>query len=237
MIVTSFRLDRSAGRGWNPAAPTHPMKKYLVEFIGTFFLVFTIGMSVIAPGAGAMAPLAIGSVLAVMIFAGGHVSGGHFNPAVTLGVWLRGKCPASDVGPYWGAQSAAALVASLAVKALKTGLVSKAAAMGGPMTPEILPALLAEFLFTFALVWVVLNVATAKGTNGNSFYGLAIGFTVLAGAYSVGGISGGAFNPAVALGLCTMGLVSWGSLWIYLVACFGGGLAAALAYRTVNGND
>jgi aquaporin Z len=71
------------------------MKKYLVEFIGTFFLVFTIGMTVIAPGAGDMAPLAIGSVLAVMIFAGGHISGGHFNPAVTLGVWLRGKCPAA----------------------------------------------------------------------------------------------------------------------------------------------
>jgi aquaporin Z len=213
------------------------MKKYLVEFIGTFFLVFTIGMTVITPGAGDMAPLAIGSVLAVMIFAGGHVSGGHFNPAVTIGVWLRGKCPTGDVVPYLGAQSAAALVASFAVKALKTGLVTKAAAMGGAMTPEILPALLAEFLFTFALVWVVLNVATAKGTNGNSFYGFAIGFTVLAGAYAVGGVSGGAFNPAVAIGLCTMGIVAWGSLWIYLVACFAGGIAAAAAYKVVNGTE
>ena len=213
------------------------MKKYLVEFIGTFFLVFTIGMTVIAPGAGAMAPLAIGSILAVMIFAGGHISGGHFNPAVTLGVWLRGKCPAADVAPYLGAQFAAGLVASLAVKALKTGLVAKAAALGGAMTPEVLPALLAEFLFTFALVWVVLHTATAKGTSGNSFYGFSIGFTVLAGAYAVGGVSGGAFNPAVALGLCLMGIVAWGSIWIYLVACFAGGAAAAFAFRTVNGND
>ncbi len=213
------------------------MKKYLVEFIGTFFLVFTIGMTVIAPGAGAMAPLAIGSVLAVMIFAGGHVSGGHFNPAVTLGVWLRGKCDTADVVPYMGAQAAAAVVASLAVKALKTGLVAKAAALTGAMTPEILPALLAEFLFTFALVWVVLNTATANGTAGNSFYGFSIGFTVLAGAYAVGGISGGAFNPAVAIGLCTMGVVAWGSLWIYLVACFTGGAAAATAYKVVNGSD
>ena len=213
------------------------MKKYLVEFIGTFFLVFTIGMTVLAPGAGNMAPLAIGSVLAVMIFAGGHVSGGHFNPAVTLGVWLRGKCDTADVGPYLGAQAAAALVASFAVKALKTGLVAKAAALGGAMTPEILPALLAEFIFTFALVWVVLNTATAKGTSGNSFYGWAIGFTVLAGAYAVGGVSGGAFNPAVALGLCTMGIVAWGSLWIYLVACFAGGAAAAAAYKVVNGSE
>ena len=213
------------------------MKKYLVEFIGTFFLVFTIGMTVIAPGAGAMAPLAIGSVLAVMIFAGGHVSGGHFNPAVTLAVWMRGKCDTRDVVPYMGAQAVGAIVASLAVKALKTGFVAKAAAMSGAMSPEVLPALLAEYLFTFALVWVVLNTATAKGTNGNSFYGFAIGFTVLAGAYAVGSVSGGAFNPAVAIGLCTMGVVGWGSLWIYLVACFAGGAAAAMTYKFVNGSD
>lgn len=213
------------------------MKKYLVEFIGTFFLVFTIGMTVIAPGAGDMAPLAIGSVLAVMIFAGGHVSGGHFNPAVTLGVWIRGKCDTSDVVPYMASQTAGALVAAAAVKALKTGLVTKAAAIGGAMTPEVLPALLAEFLFTFALVWVVLNVATAKGTSGNSFYGFAIGFTVLSGAYAVGGISGGVFNPAVAIGVCTMKIIAWGSIWIYLVANFAGAAVAALAYKRVNGAD
>ncbi len=210
------------------------MKKYLVEFIGTFFLVFTIGMTVIAPGAGNLAPLAIGAILAIMIFAGGHLSGGHFNPAVTTGVWLRGKCATSDVAPYFAAQLAAALVASLAVKALKTGLVAKAAALGGALTPEILPALLAEFVFTFALVWVVLNVATAKGTAGNSFYGAAIGGTVMVGAFSVGGVSGGAFNPAVAFGLCLMGLVSWGSLWLYLVANLAAGVAAALAFKVVN---
>lgn len=213
------------------------MKKYLVEFIGTFFLVFTIGMTVVAPGAGDMAPLAIGSVLAVMIFAGGHISGGHFNPAVTLGVWLRGRCPAADVGPYLGAQAAGALVAAAAVKALKTGFITSAAALSGPLVPPVLPALLAEFLFTFALVWVVLNVATAKGTSGNSFYGFAIGFTVLAGAYAVGNVSGGAFNPAVAIGLCTMGIVAWGSIWIYLAACFAGGAAAAAVFRLANGPE
>ena len=213
------------------------MKKYFVEFIGTFFLVFTVGMTVIAPGAGDMAPLAIGSVLAVMIFAGGHVSGGHFNPAITLGVWLRGKCPNTDLTPYMGAQVGGALVASLAVQAVKHGFIANVAAIGGAMTPAVAPALLAEFLFTFALVWVVLNTATAKGTSGNSFYGFAIGFTVLAGAYAVGGVSGGAFNPAVAVGLCLMDVVAWGSFWIYLVACFAGGAAAALAYLAVNGRN
>jgi len=213
------------------------MKKYLVEFIGTFFFVFTIGMTVIAPGAGDLAPLAIGSVLMVMIYAGGHVSGGHYNPAVTIGVWLRGKCPASDIVPYLSAQLGAAVVASFAVKALKTGLTTKAATLTGAMTPEILPALLVEFLATFALVWVILNVATNKNTAGNSYFGLAIGFTVMVNAYAVGGISGGAFNPAVALGLCTMGIVAWGSFWIFLVANFAGAIAAALAYKTVNGSD
>ena len=213
------------------------MKKYLVEFIGTFFLVFTIGMSVMAPGAGDLAPIAIGCGLMVMVYAGGHVSGAHYNPAVTLAVCLRGKCPAADVVPYIVAQVAAATVAAFAVKALKTGLVTKAAAIGGAMTPEIMPALLAEFVFTFGLVWVVLNVATAKGTSGNSFYGAAIGLTVTAGAFAVGGISGAVFNPAVAIGACLMGLISWGSFWIYLVACFGAAVAAAAAYKMVNGAD
>lgn len=213
------------------------MKKHLVEFIGTFFLVFTIGMTVIAPGAGELAPLAIGCALMVMVYAGGHVSGAHYNPAVTLAVFLRGKCPAGDVAPYMVAQVAGATVAAFAVKALKTGLVAKAVAMTGPMAPEILPALLAEFLFTFALAWVVLNVATAKGTSGNSFYGAAIGLTVLTGAFAVGGISGGVFNPAVAVGASLMGIISWGSIWIYLGANFLGAAAAAFAYKAVNGAD
>jgi aquaporin Z len=207
------------------------MNKYIAEFIGTFFLVLTVGCTVIGNGAGALAPLAIGSALMVMIFAGGHISGGHFNPAVTLGVWLRGKCAAKDVAPYMIAQVLAAVLAAYAVKFLKGGT---------PVTPlqlSTLPALLAEFLFTFALVYVMLNTATAKGTSGNSFYGLAIGFTVLVGAYSVGNISGGAFNPAVAVGISCMGLSSWPNLWIYLVADFVGGAAAAGAFKALNPTD
>jgi aquaporin Z len=93
--------------------------------------------------------------------------------------------------------------------------------------------LIAEFVFTFALGWVVLNVATARGTHGNSFYGLAIGFTVVAGAYAVGGISGGVFNPAIALGAMVSGLLKWSNIWIYLVAEFVGGAAAAYAFLYV----
>lgn len=207
------------------------MKKYIAEFIGTFFLVLTVGCTVIGNGAGALAPLAIGSALMVMIFAGGHISGGHFNPAVTLGVWLRGKCEAKDVAPYMIFQIIGAVLAAFAVKFLKSGAIVT------PLQPATAPALLAEFLFTFALVYVVLNAATAKGTAGNSFYGLAIGFTVLVGAFSVGNISGGAFNPAVAVGISVMGLSSWSNIWIYLVADFVGGAVAAAAFKAVNPGD
>ncbi len=204
------------------------MKKYLVELIGTFFLVFTIGNVVIPPGAGNLAPLAIGAVLMVMIYAGGHISGGHFNPAVTLAVWLRGKCPTCDVPGYMISQVVGAVVAAFAVLYLKGNPV-----MPPPGELKVGPALLAEFLGTFALAWAVLNTATAKGTAGNSNYGLAIGFTVLAMAYAVGGVSGGAFNPAVAVGVTVMNLVSSSQVWIHLVADFAGGAVAALAYKSL----
>lgn len=202
------------------------MKKYFVETVGTFFLVLTVGMTAIEPGAGALAPLAIGGVLAVMIFAGGHISGGHFNPAVTVGAWARGGMPVQEVPGYLIGQVVGGTLAALIAMYLKGDAILVTA-----FSPEVGPALVAEFLFTFALVWVVLNVATAMGTKGNSFYGLAIGFTVMAGAFSVGGISGGAFNPAVAVGISLMGAVSWSAFWIYLVANFAGGVVAALAFR------
>jgi aquaporin Z len=202
------------------------MKKYLVEFIGTFFLVFTVGAAVHSNPV--LAPVAIGSVLMVMIFAGGHISGGHFNPAVTLAVWLRGKCEAKDVVFYWIAQLVAGAIAALVVIHV-VGMPAQA-----PMLRGTIPSLVVEFLFTFALAWVVLNAATAKGTAGNSFYGLAIGFTVLSGAVAVGGISGGAFNPAVGLGVYLMGLENLHQLAVYLVANLLGGTVAAVAFKAVH---
>lgn len=204
------------------------MKKYLVEFIGTFFLVFTIGMSV-RSGAPHLAPFAIGASLMVMIYAGGHISGGHFNPAVTLAVWLRGKCSRKDVIPYWVAQLLAGAIAAFVVN-----YVLQDKPVSSPAAHIVLPSLTVEFLFTFALAWVVLNSATAKGTAGNSFYGLAIGGTVLAGALAVGGISGGAFNPAVGLGVFLMGLEDLRQLGLYVFSDLLGAAAAALAFNAVN---
>ncbi len=207
------------------------MKKYIVEFIGTFFLVLTVGLTV-RQGAP-LAPIAIGSVLMVMIFAGGHISGGHFNPAVTLAAFLRGRCDKADVLPYWIAQFAAGLVAALLVNFLLRGRVDPAVVALHPT----LKSFIVEFLFTFALAWVVLQTATSKGTMGNSFYGLAIGFTVLVGAITVGGISGGAFNPAVGLGVWTMGLESAKQFAVYLCSELAGAGVAAFAFRQINGLD
>jgi len=204
------------------------MNKYIAEFIGTFFLVLTIGCTGVGAGAGVIAPLAIGAALMVMVFAGGHISGAHYNPAVTLGVLIRGKVNGADVVPYMVAQLAGAMIAALAVKFLRAGVAVT------PITPHVGPALLAEFLFTFALVYVVLNTATAEGTSGNSFYGLAIGMTVMTGAFAVGDISGGAFNPAVALGICLLGISSWANIWIYLLADFTAAVLAAVIFQLIN---
>ena len=211
------------------------MKNYLTEVIGTFFLVLTIGLT--AVGGVAMAPLAIGSALMVMVYMGGHVSGGHYNPAVSLAVMMRGKMESKELLPYWvsqivGAFLAAAVVYMIAGQTFAPAPGADASTMG---------ALLIEFLFTFALCLVVLNSATASGTAGNSFYGLAIGFTVMVGAFSGGGISGGAFNPAVGIGPIVMNSIAgggtFGDIWLYLVGPFLGAVVAAVVFKIQNPGD
>jgi aquaporin Z len=205
-------------------------RKLVVEFIGTFFLVFTVCTATSKTGADGLAPLAIGGVLMVMVFAGGHISGAHYNPAVSTAVMIRGKLASSEFGPYVAAQLVAAVAASLIARAV----VGHASA--SPL-PGVGKQLIVEFLFTFALAYVVLNVATAKATDGNSFYGLAIGFTVMAGAFAVGGVSGGAFNPAVALGVTILGALKWSHIWIYIVANPLGGAVAAATFLYLNPDE
>lgn len=187
------------------------------------FIICTASMK-----AGAMAPLAIGSILMVMVYAGGYISGAHYNPAVSLAVYIRGKMSMSEMIIYWIAQIAGAAVAALLAKTMFN--VESAA----PSTTGVEWALIVELIGTFALAYVVLNVATSDKTSGNDYYGLAIGFTVTALAYSLGPISGGAFNPAVAIGQSLYGAFAWSQIWIYLVGCFGGGLIAGLAYKVLS---
>jgi len=206
------------------------MRKATVEFIGTFFLVGTIGCTGIAAGVGVIAPFAIGAILMVMVYAGGHVSGGHYNPAVSLGVFLRGRLAASDLVTYCVAQLFGAVAAAMIIVTYRGQAPS-------PLEARIVAAFVAELLFTFALVNVVLNTATARATAGNSYFGMAIGFTVLAGAFAVGNVSGAAFNPAVAIGAMIMGLLPWNLLWLYLAANLLGGAAAAMAFKWINPDD
>ncbi|HQY90702.1 MAG: aquaporin [Caldilinea sp.] len=205
------------------------MPKYITEFIGAFFLVFTVAAAAVGGWAPlGFAPLAIGSVLMVMIFAGGHISGAHYNPAVSMAVFVRGKISATDMIIYWVVQ----LVAGVAAALLATSLLGITTAE--PAALDMTKAITAEFLFTFALAFVVLNVATAKGTDGNSFYGLAIGFTVLAGAYAVGSISGGVFNPAVGAGVALLGVFSWTTFGIYAVTQLVAGALAGVIFRVLH---
>lgn len=208
-------------------------RKLITEMIGTFFLVLVIGLSI--PNAGNLAPLAIGTILMVMVYMGGHVSGGHYNPAVSFAVFLRGKLPAGDLVPYWVSQVVGAFLAAMAVTYL-TGR-----AFAGPAPGEGVDAaraLLVEVLFTFALALSVLSTATAQRTANNSYFGLAIGFTVTAGAFAGGPISGGAFNPAVGTGPILHNMIhaagSGANLWVYIVGPLVGGALAAAVFRLQN---
>jgi aquaporin Z len=209
--------------------------KYAVEAIGSFFLVFTVGAAV---GSGSpLAPLGIGAVLMVMIYAGGHLSGGHYNPAVTMAVLIRRRIGLRDAVGYWVVQFGAGLLAAVVVRTVvDPARIATVAAM--TLTGRtLLAAFVVELLFTFALCYVVLNVATSKDHPDNSFYGLAIGFTVVAGAFAVGAISGGAFNPAVSLGAAAMGMFAWPTLWVYLVAQVLAGIAAGVTFLALNPDD
>ena len=201
------------------------MNKVLTEFIGTFFLVMGAAL-----GGGLGAALA----LMVMIYAGAHISGAHYNPAVSLAVWIRGKISFGDMLGYWMSQIAGGILAAIVVANLfgTEGLAECVIPEDG-----ITKGIIAEIIGTFALAYVVLNVATAKGTAGNNYYGIAIAGTVLAMDTVIGNFSGGAYNPAVAIGLSIQKTLCWSQIWIYLASSFAGAALAAVVFKTINPND
>lgn len=222
--------------GGRPPSPARrAVTNYAVEAIGAFFLVFTVGAAV--GSRSSLAPLAIGASLMVMIYAGGHLSGGHYNPAVTLAVLVRRRISLRDALAYWIVQIAGGLLAALLVRT-----VIDPAQLATTVTLKLtgrtlLGAFAGELLFTFALCYVVLNVATSKDHPKNSFYGLAIGFTIFAGAVAVGGVSGGAFNPAVTVAAAAMNMFAWPTLWVYLIAQVIAGFAAGVTFLVLNPDD
>lgn len=207
------------------------MPKLITEFIGTFFLTLVVCLTVAVPGpVGPIAPLVIGLALMAMVYMGGHISGAHYNPAVTVAVWIRGLIKPDLAIPYIVVQLLGAFGAAFIAFSF-TGLALYVVPAKGATVATVLTA---ESIFTFALALVVLNVATVKAVAGNSYYGAAIGLTVTAGAACVGGISGGAFNPAVGVGTLLFAAIKGSSIshaWMYVVGPCTGAATAALVFR------
>ena len=195
-----------------------------IEFAGTFLLLATIGLCLGSPQAGNLTPLAIGLVLACLIYAGGHISLAHYNPAVTAAFVLCRRIDGAGALLYAAAQLAAAASAAALVAVLRPQQPEQLAVAAGNV-------FLAETLFTFLLVLVILNVSLARGTAGNQYHGLAIGAAVAAGGWAVGDISAAALNPAVAVGLVLIGKISWADLPVYLAGQFTGAAAAVALFR------
>lgn len=209
------------------------LRKYLVEFIGTFFLVFTVGSTTLFGASGVIPPIAIGFALMIMVYAGGHISGGHYNPAVSLAAVIRGALPVSQWLPYAVAQIVGGVVASFLVNYI---VAPQNYSQGADF--NIMGLIIGEFLFTFALCYVVLLTATSRPVSGNSYYGLAIGSTVTVGAFSVGGIiCPGAFNPAVAISLGIMHAAFWKIAGITVLINLIAALAAGLTFKAVTYNE
>ena len=213
----------------------------VLELIGTYFLTLVIATAAVGGMAGSLAPLAIGGILTAMIYMAGPHCGAHFNPAVTVGIWIRGASPAREVVPYIVAQVLGALFAVLTQLILLEGapLINQAMAMAalgqeGGEIADWLQVGTAEFIFTFALVFVILHVATAPEQAGNQYFGAAVGLTVMAGAFAVGPVSSAVFNPAVLVGIWSLGAVSALTGFVILLATFAGGLLAALTFRAIH---
>ena len=205
------------------------IRSYIVEFIGTFFLVFTIGCVLLLGGDGVINAIAIGFALMIMVYAGGFVSGGHYNPAVTLAAVIRKALPASELIPYIISQLLGAAGAVLLVNHF-SGHVANFEGCAFNM----LPMVTGEFLFTFALCYVVLMSATSKETSGFFYYGLAIGATVTVGIFAVGSVlCYGAFNPAVAMALGMMNIACWQSVFVTIVTNLAAGAVAAFLYNYI----
>lgn len=200
------------------------MKNYITEFIGTFFLVLTIGLT--------GDPLAIGVMLMAIIYMGGHISGAHYNPAVSIAMIYRGLLTSKEAIKYILSQLAGAFFAAFAVN----WLIGDVMQVAPSNTASVMQILVVEAIFTFALMLVILNVATHPKTAGNSYYGLAIGFTIMAAAFAGGGISGGVYNPAVGTGPILVDVIlgdgkTLANLWYYFVGPIFGAMAATCVYE------
>tara|TARA_B100000963_G_C22482488_1_gene605365 strand:- start:165 stop:785 length:621 start_codon:yes stop_codon:yes gene_type:complete len=206
------------------------MSKYIIEFLGTFFLVLIIGLT--------GNPIAIGLGLSILIYMGAHISGAHYNPAVSLAMILNGEINLKEFAFYTLSQMSGALVSTYLVILLGNNDFSVI-----PNSNNLTDLFIAEILFTFLLVFVILNVALNKNLKGNQFFGLAIGLTVAVGAFSVGDISGAVFNPAVSFGPSFFSFIDPQSVdtkasseffFYYLITGISGSVIASFLYKKIS---
>lgn len=205
------------------------MKKLFIELFGTYFLVLIIGLS-------SGNPIAVGFGLMILVYCGAHVSGAHYNPAVTLAMLVQKEISPLDSVKYFLSQTLGSTLAALSICLMNTNMQVQPV-----LGDSIYPIFFSEIIFTFLLVFVILNVATHPNLKGNSFYGLAIGLTVMAGIFSVGPISGAVFNPAVSLGPSIIDIVTGNGishyfLWYYIVFPLIGSILAVLSFKFLLSN-
>ncbi len=201
------------------------MNKYIIEFIGTFFLVLIIGLT--------QNPLAIGFGVTALVYMGAHISGAHYNPAVSIAMLIRSEIGFNDFFKYVGAQVLGSAFAAYIVYAISSNIVIQP-----NLDESVYAILLAELLFTYLLILVILNIACHPKVDGNSFYGLAYGLTVMVGIYAVGPLSGGVFNPAVSIGPSIIDLITDGGtsqyfVWYYLTAPIIGSVLAVITFNYI----
>ena len=220
-----------------------PLKnRCLLEAVGTFLLMFSISAVSLTGQSAIVSALAIAATLIAIVFTIGPFTGGHFNPAMSLGFCIRGAMPGRELVPYWIAQIAAAVIAtflaflmikgSFSADLLASYLERKTEAEGGPTSMQFA---IAEVLFTFALVFLTINVAGTRTQAGNQYFGFVVGLTVLAGILTVGAIASAVFNPAVLVGLLVLGLVGAADGVVILISTIVGAILAAGLFKAVHG--
>eukprot|EP00933_Yihiella_yeosuensis_P030625 TRINITY_DN2423_c1_g1_i1.p1 TRINITY_DN2423_c1_g1~~TRINITY_DN2423_c1_g1_i1.p1 ORF type:complete len:451 (-),score=106.37 TRINITY_DN2423_c1_g1_i1:64-1416(-) len=234
LATVAFKVVRPEDFG----EPSSDISIIASEFLGTFFLVLTVGLNVMASSKAAA--FSIGAGLTSMIYALGDVSGAHFNPAVTTAIRISGRCPDLNekMGKYIGAQMAGGILAAMLYSIM---YVNQSFPLGPAAKATWGQVFVAEFVFTFILAYVVLCVAVSERTKASHMFGLAIGACIIVGGNAIGGISGGSLNPAVSFGIsasdAVFGKGGFGNAVIYSAIEAAAGAAAAVTFKITHDVD
>jgi aquaporin Z len=204
-------------------------KKIIIEFIGTFFLMLICTMLLKSAKATGFEGLVIGALYMALVYANQASSGAFFNPAITLANFIKGLMTLNELVAYVATQLIAAIFAIYSADAMLQGIATGNDNL--PLRIDPLPSFLAEFFGTFLLVYVFLSVSAAIKNQNNSFFGAALGGTLVAISYAFAPVSGGAFNPAIAIGYCIGNIAEWSTSWTYFVGELLASVVATIIFK------